>query len=489
MIRVSEWAEMRHLHQVQGVSKKELSRRFGRDIKTVRRALARPDAPVRRKPVYRGCILDAYREKIAAWMAAEPRISGKRVWVLLSREGVVITTRAVSKYLAKIRRKTAEVFIHRTAEPGDAMEVDFGESWARLGGRPTKVHVVVVTPPASNAYFARAYRTERAECLFDGMLGAFQYFGGMPRRVVLDNTSLAVRQVLRGPDRIESAFFAAFRGALGLHADFCAPAKGWEKGSVETGVRYMRGLFFRPMPIAEDLAALNAALLAELDQDLDRRRVQGRTAREALAAERALLRPLPPHLPEPCRIVPVLADKFAHIRHDGVRYSVPSEHARERLLAKLFPERVEIVREDKVIAVHVRSFTPGALVLDPFHVLDVLERKHRAVPEATAIRQWELPAVFHALHAELKRRVRKPHQEWVRVLRLLRDHPVSAVEAAVAEALRRGAPGVASVQETLRQSAQTPPAVPTVVLAREDLTRIRVEPAVLAAYDAVGRRP
>ena len=53
----------------------------------------------------------------------------------------------------------------------------------------------------------------------------------------------------------------------------------------------------------------------------------------------------------------------------------------------------------------------------------------------------------------------------------------------------RGASGAASVQETLRQASQAPAAVPAVPLTREDLARLRVEPAVLSAYDAVGRAP
>lgn len=484
---MSEWAEMRHLHLAQGLSKKELARRFGRDVKTVRRALARETAPERRRPAERTGALDAHRERILGWLQQEPRISAKRIWLLLGQEGVALTDRAVRKYVATLRRRPAVAFVHRTADPGDLLEADFGETWARLGGALVRLRMFVATLPASNAYFARAYRVERAECLLDGMLRSFRYFGGLPRRSVLDNTSLAVRQVLRGPERVETARFAAFRGELGLHVDYCAPAKGWEKGSVETGVKYVRGLFFRPMASAPDLDSLNAALLAALDADLDRRRVGPGTAREALEAERAHLRPLPRHLPAPCRVVPVVADKFGHVRVDGVRYSVPAEHVRREMLVRLYPERVEAVLGGTVVAEHQRSFLAGDLVLDPLHVLDVLERKHRAVPEATALRRWDLPAVFHELHAELRRRVRKPHQEWVRVLRLLRDYPVGAVEAAVAEALRRGSPGAASVQETLRQALASPVPVPPVTLDRDDLARVRVAPPVLEAYDEVAR--
>ena len=53
-------------------------------------------------------------------------------------------------------------------------------------------------------------------------------------------------QYAAGRDRLETEAFEAFRGAYPFRAEFCAPAKGWEKGSVETGVKYVGNLVFRP---------------------------------------------------------------------------------------------------------------------------------------------------------------------------------------------------------------------------------------------------
>jgi hypothetical protein len=43
LIRVSQWAEIRQMHLVEGVAKREIARCLGLDIKTVRRALPAPD--------------------------------------------------------------------------------------------------------------------------------------------------------------------------------------------------------------------------------------------------------------------------------------------------------------------------------------------------------------------------------------------------------------------------------------------------------------
>ena len=313
MIRVSQWAEVRHMHEVEGLAKKEIARRLDLDIKTVRRALARLKATPKRGTPARGRQLDPLRPRIEELLKSEPEITAKRIGRLLEEHGSVPKERALREYVAELRQHLfkPEAFVHRTHVPGTTSEFDFGESRARIAGKVRVVKYMIATLPSSNVYFAKAYPVERLECLLDGMLSAFRHFGGVTKRAVLDNTSLAVREVLRGPERIETRLFEAFRGAFPLHADFCAPGKGWEKGSVERGVEYVRDNVFRPMPSVDSFDELNAMIVAELERDLDRRKLSdGRTARQAWIAEREHLRPLPNFVPETCRIVALVADKF-----------------------------------------------------------------------------------------------------------------------------------------------------------------------------------
>lgn len=490
MIRVSQWAEIRHLHLVDGVPKKEVGRRLGLDVKTVRRALSQVKAPLTRRSSPRGSSLDPWKTRIEELLRADARISAKRIARILQPESGPLQERTVRKYVAALRTelRPKEAFVHRTPQPGDAMEVDFGESWAEIAGRRRKVKYVVVSSPASKAYFAKAYPVERLECLMDGMAEAFAWFGGVPRRAVLDNTSLAVRKVLKGKDRMETDRFHAFRGEWLIHVDFCAPGKGWEKGSVERGVEYVRGLAFRPTPKVESFDELNALILHELDHDLDRRKLaDGRTARQALIAEREHLRPLPEHRPETCRVLSCVADKYAHVRVDRSTYSLPTQYARRVVTCKVFHDRVELALGAEVIARHVRSFREGSMVIDPLHVLELLEQKHRAVAESTAIGQWELPTAFYELREKLSAKVRKPDQEWIRVLRLLERHDMAEVEAAVLGALERGSPRLQTVQMLLRQEVADPSRAEPVELQREELAALDVAIPDLAAWDVLCR--
>lgn len=489
MIRVSQWAEIRHMHMVQQIPKREIARRLELNVKTVRRALDSSDPPVRRMSSRRSRRLDEYREQIKGWLKQEPKLTAKRIRRLLVPLAGPVPGRTVRKYVSEVKGELfpREAYVHRTGRASESMEADFGESWALIGGRVRKVKFFVATLPYSNVYFAKAYPVERLECLLDGLNEAFNYFGGVPERVVFDNASLLVKKVLAGRDREVIKGFEGFRGAYPFGAEYCAPAKGWEKGSVETGVKYVRNNAFRPMPRAESFEALNELIVRELEADLDARTVaDGRSVREAWQQEREHLRPMPAHPPETCLTVSRVVDKFGHVREDGVHYSVPIEHAYRPAWLKLYHDRVQIVVREQVVAEHSRSFKVGDKVINPLHVLPLLERKSRAVGEATAIRQWELPEAIGQLRYELRGHTRNPDREWVQVLQLLEDTTEQELETAVAEAIERGSPRLETIRLLLRHARQEPLGrAEPVVLKRQDLATLQVAEPSLAAYDTL----
>ena len=78
---MSQWAEVRHLHLVEGVPKKEIARRLKLDVKTVRRAVGRQTPPVRVSPP-RPSSLEPWREQIRRRFATDPlnlTLAGPRV--------------------------------------------------------------------------------------------------------------------------------------------------------------------------------------------------------------------------------------------------------------------------------------------------------------------------------------------------------------------------------------------------------------------------
>ena len=78
MVDVEQWAEIRRMHFVGGVSIKEIARRTGRDRNTIRRALRSAEPPVyRRGPM--PSKLEPFKEEIHRLLREDPRLPGERI--------------------------------------------------------------------------------------------------------------------------------------------------------------------------------------------------------------------------------------------------------------------------------------------------------------------------------------------------------------------------------------------------------------------------
>ena len=83
------------------------------------------------------------------------------------------------------------MFVPLAHPPGDA-QADFGEARVVVAGVECKAHYLVVDLPHSDDAFVKAFPAETTEAFCDGHNAAFRYFGGVPRRIVYDNTKLVV---------------------------------------------------------------------------------------------------------------------------------------------------------------------------------------------------------------------------------------------------------------------------------------------------------
>jgi transposase len=86
VISVEQWAELRRLHFVRGLSIKEIQRRTGLHRRTIRRALRAVEPPRYQRPP-RPSKLDPFREEVQRLLREEPRLPGTRMLELLREAG------------------------------------------------------------------------------------------------------------------------------------------------------------------------------------------------------------------------------------------------------------------------------------------------------------------------------------------------------------------------------------------------------------------
>jgi transposase len=495
VIKVVDKDIIRRLHLVQGWSERRIARELGFARETVRKYLREESDTVpryrlskpRAKPV-----IDAVLPLIRQWLADDlqqprkQRRTAQQIWQQLREDhGFRGAESTVRKVVHELKGEQRPVFVPLAFDPGEQAEVDWGTAQVILDGVVTTAHLFCARLRYSGMPFVMAFPHEQQEAFFEGHRQAFEHWGGVPKRVVYDNLTTAVQQVLAGHGRIEQEAFVCLRMHYLYEAVFCNVASGHEKGSVESLVGTIRRRYLAPMPAVGSWAELNAYLWACCQREAQETRAGHPTSvEERWAEERAQLLPLPPRPFETARRVVVTASKTAEVRFATNRYSVPVAYAYQPLVLKADVQTVRIYHQTTLIAEHARSYGRHQTISDWRHYLPLLERKPGAVPFAAALRNGELAPVFETFREGLCARQADGNRAFVAVLALCLQHPVALVTRAVTEAVARGAYQVAAVEQLLATwLTPAPPVAPLDPARYPKYATLQLAPVSLAAYD------
>ena len=479
MLTVDDYGAIRRAHR-DGLSIRQISRQFGHTRKTVRHVLSHAEPPAAATRDRRAPILGPVEPLIDGILAddedapAKQRHTAAQIHRRLRAEHDYPGGYAqVQRYVLKHRRRHRETFIPLGHLPGRRLEADFGHIHVDFPDGRRPVPFLVAAWAYSNAPFVLALPFERTEAILEGMVAAFEFFGGVPREVWWDNPRTVATLILKGRERQVHPRYAALASHHVFEPRFCMPARGNEKPDAEGAVKAVQKRFATPVPHVVDLDELNRSLrewcLAERGRVVHS--LAGPfTIRDRFAEDLAAALPLPTRRFEPCAIHPAVGvDTYQTVAFDGNRYSVPRPFAFGMVTVKGFVDRVAIVAQGQVVATHARSLEKQAMILDPLHYLATLGRKPGALDHASVFRDWRLPACFAAFRARLERQ-HGPGvgaRQSARVLQLLAEHPATRLSAAVevclseqldtAEAVIRRTRAGAASEAAKRPDPQTPP--------------------------------
>ena len=248
-------------------------------------------------------------------------------------EGVSDDT-IVKAYVREQRLGGQEMFVPLAHPPGDA-QADFGEALVVIAGVECKAHYLVVDLPHSDDAFVKAFHAETTEAFCDGNNAAFRCFGGVPRRIVYDNTKLAVARILGDGTRQRTQVFSELQSHYLFDDRFGRPGKGNDKGKVEGLVGYARRNFFVPIPRFGSWDALNACLESQCHERCGRRlRRHTETIGERFERDRAALLPLPPVPYDACDTRTTRVTSLSLVRYRRNDYSVPTAYGHREVLVK-----------------------------------------------------------------------------------------------------------------------------------------------------------
>ena len=484
------------------LSIREIARRTGLSRNTIRKYLRSDVVDPKFKVPDRPSKLDAFADKLSAWLkieAGRPRKQKRTLkqlhadLVALGFDGSYSRVAAFAREWKEDRHREQQTvgrgaFVPLAFQPGEAFQFDWSEDWAIIGGERIKLQVAHIKLSYSRVFLVRAYLLQTHEMLFDAHAQAFRVFGGVPRRGIFDNMKTAVDRVLVGKQRQVNARFLAMASHYLFDAEFCNPASGWEKGQVEKNVQDARHRLWQPMPSFPTLEALNEwleqrckALWLEIPHGS-----QPGTIAEAWASETPALmpvsRPFDGFVEYSKRVSPTC---LVHLERN--RYSVPASFANRPVSLRVYPERIVIVAEGQVLCEHRRVIDrshnrQGKTIYDWRHYLAVVQRKPGALRNGAPFA--DLPEAFKSLQQHLLKRP-GGDLEMVEILALVLHHDEQAVLCAVELALGAGAPTKTHILNLLHRLVDGKLPAPPPIEAPQALSLSREPRADVQRYDAL----
>jgi transposase len=412
---VEIYGRVRRAVRVEGRSQRAVAVEFGLSRETVRKMLefAVPPGYRRQQPVRRpklgpwigviDAILDDDRQR-----PSKQRHTAKRIFDRLREEHQFTGGYTIVKdYVHTATLRSQEMFVPLMHPPGEA-QADFGEALVVIAGVEQKAHYLAMDLPHSDDCFVIAFPAETTEAFLEGHVQAFAYFGGVPTRILYDNTKIAVARILGGEERQRTRAFSELQSYYLFADKFGRPARGNDKGKVEGIVGYSRRNFMVPIPRASSWDELNAQL-AERCRDRRQRRLRGHreTIGERFERDRAAMLPLPAAPYEACEKISARVSSLSLVRYRTNDYSVPTQYGHRQVWVKGYVHQVVIACGSEIVAKHVRSYERETVVFDPLHYLALLEQKTRALDQAAPLAGWQLPECFAQLRRLLEARLRK----------------------------------------------------------------------------------
>lgn len=303
MITQEILVEIHVLHR-QGHSIRAIARSLGISRNTVRHYLRQPaKIPTYTERQPRSSILDPFKTFLLGRIeAAKPHwIPATVLFRELQGLGYQGGLSTIKVFIREFKPAQNDPLVRFETAPGIQLQVDF--TTIRRGRNALKAFVA--TLGYSRASYVRFSNTERQEDWLEGIEGAFEYFGGVPKELLFDNAKCIMIQrnaYGEGEHQWNPALLDQAK-SYGYVPRACRPYRAKTKGKVERFNSYLKQSFVTPLLATLRQAGLDLTVEAANAHvgpwlmDVAHQRDHGTTGVKPqirLDEERLVFQPLPP---------------------------------------------------------------------------------------------------------------------------------------------------------------------------------------------------
>jgi len=423
-----------------GISK-NTAKKYIRRVKEVQEGTADEILPKDRKITQPSRVLtETVRQKIHQNLESnlkhprKQRLTAKRIWELLVKDGHKIGYTSVKDEVARWKRINShrEVYILQEPRVGQRAEFDWGDVQLCIGGVWQKFHLAVFVLTFSLYRFARLYTRSSHLEVIQAHNEFFHEVGAVPEKifydrmaVVYDSTSQKLNEKF-----LEYSMHSGFRLCL------CNPASPHEKGTDEESIGYIRRATFSErssFASFEEAREWLIARLAEINTNPVYRRPQ--VPVQGLVQERERMKPLPTLEYENYELKRAAISRYSLVKCDGNFYSVPDTYCPRQITLRVLVDRIDLLDGDHVIASHRRLTGTQRYSLDITHYIKTFHRKPGAITNSMVLAQSDelIRDLFNQYY-------RDDPKQFLSILDLIRDSSPESLSGALAILSRQHIP-------------------------------------------------
>ena len=484
MIDYETFSKIKLYNGQQGLKCSQIARQLNLDYRTVEKWMEKKQYQQRKSP-RRASKLDPFKGQIQRMLETHP-YTAVQIYQRINEDGFDGGYTIVKEYVRKIRPPKIKAFLKLSFAPGECAQVDWGSFGSvPVGETRRRLSFFVMVLCFSRMMYVEFTLSQTMEHFLGCHQNAFEWFGRVPDKVMVDNLKSAVLKRIIGQDPVFNPKYLDFANRYGFTIVPCAVGKGNEKGRVESGVGYVKKNFLAGLDIP-DFSMLNPAIIHWLNT-VANVRVHGETGKppvDRLQRERQAMNPLPLYPYDIAAIDQVRASRQFRVAVDGNRYSVPAEYAGVLLTLKTYPDRICIYQREKMIARHVRSYDRKKDFELPDHPKALLAQRRKAKDQKIFMRFLSLSGKADDYYRQLEQRRMNPRHHIRQIVALSEIHGKQAVQRAIEDAFTFQAFSCEYIANLLEQRSRTIPEPGALHLTRrQDLLEITVEKPDLGIYN------
>lgn len=381
---------------------------------------------------------------------------------LVRKHGFTGSYSAVRRFLQALQLAEPRATTVLDFEPGDAAQVDFGRGPRIVDvytGQVIDSWIFTMVLAWSRHLYAELVPDQSVMTWLGCHRRAFEFFGGVPARAVIDNLKAAITRACYYEPQVQRSY-ADLAEAYGFRLAPCPIGQPQMKGIVESGVKYVKNSFV-PLRDFRSLADANDQLRQWILGPAGNR-LHGTTHERPLTrfaeVERYLLQPLPPRPVELVEWVHVKLHSDCHVQFAKCRYSAPHALVHQWFWLRASETSVRLFRDHELIAIHPRLWQPGSRSTVDQHLPPEALAYKRQDPQWCRRQAEDIgPCCRELVEALFADRVLDNLRPAQGLIRLGQSYGSGRLEAACARALSHGSPHYRTVKTILQRGADQQP--------------------------------